>query len=395
MGRMNRVWGRLTRSLMPFALALALASSTRAALVDCEWLLSRSTHSYPERMAAFAEKAGLHYLGDSGPGITRKLAGEDFQYFMPSSEEVASPAIIERIRALAIPPAYQNVWISLDPRSHIQMTGLDSKKRKQYRYHERWNEVRSQFKFMRVAEFGEATPLLQEAVARDLKTKAVTKKRVVAALIRLLEKTAIRVGNEEYAEQNGSYGLTTMQKQHLAQIEGSRFVFDFVGKSSKHHTIEVQDAEVSKLLKELRGVDGDALFQYQGSDGVWHSISSADVNAYLKEVAGDEFTAKDYRTWIANQAAVAEFLRLPAPTSTEDGEKLVKQAMKAVSERLGNTPAVARKSYVSQQVIDAYLDGHALGDAHQKAAEWHSNSISKEGLTVIFLLKQSSLRLRH
>ncbi len=337
-----------------------------------------------------ARAAGLRYVSDDGPGIRRKKAGKGFSYLGLNGQPIRDKAIIERIHSLAIPPAYQNVWICPDPRGHIQATGFDERGRKQYRYHPKWREVRDETKFARTIAFARALPKIREKTAQDLAKKGFPREKVLAAIVQLLEKTAIRVGNEEYARQNKSYGLTTMRNQH-AQVEGGTVHFHFRGKSGKWHDIDLQDRKLAAIIKKMSDLPGQSLFQYRDDEGNLHHVESADVNAYLKEIAGEEFTAKDFRTWagtVAASLALAEFEKF-------DNERAAKSnivtAIKSVSEKLGNTPAVCRKSYIHPAVIESYMDGSMLESLKQKAEEALEEemaSLRPEEAAVLGLLQQ-------
>jgi DNA topoisomerase-1 len=307
-----------------------------------------------------AREAGLRYVSDRGPGIRRRRAGRSFAYLDPEGAPIRDERVLQRIKTLAIPPAWTDVWICPSARGHIQATGRDARGRKQYRYHPRWRETRDETKYGRLRVFGETLPVLRECVDRDLAQRGLTRERVLATVVRLLEETLIRVGNEEYARQNGSFGLTTLRDGHVA-VNGSALRFSFLGKSGKEHAVDVRDRRLAAIVKRCRDLPGQELFQYLDDDGVRHRIGSADVNTYLREAMGEEFTAKDFRTWAGTVLAAQELLRLgPAETETAARHNVV-AAIQTVSERLGNTPAVCRRCYVHPAVIEAYQDG-ALAD---------------------------------
>lgn len=302
-----------------------------------------------------ARSAGLRYVSDNRPGIRRKRRGKRFSYLGVDGEPIRDERELARIKALVIPPAWTEVWICPSPRGHIQATGRDARGRKQYRYHPRWRAVRDETKYGRLGAFGKALPHLRCQVDADLARHGLPRERVLATVVRLLETTLIRVGNEEYARQNESYGLTTLRDDHVA-VSGATVQFSFRGKSGKEHTVGVHDRRLATIVKRCRDLPGQELFQYH-DDGQTHTIGSADVNAYLREVMGDEFTAKDFRTWAGSVLAAQELLRCgPAGSETEARRNIV-GAVKTVSERLGNTPAVCRRCYVHPAVIEAYEDG--------------------------------------
>ncbi|MBC8101265.1 MAG: DNA topoisomerase IB, partial [Cytophagales bacterium] len=286
-----------------------------------------------------------------------------FSYVGVDGEPVTDPKILERIAALGVPPAYTDVWICPIPHGHLQATGRDARGRKQYRYHARWREVRDETKYDRMLAFGEALPQIREQVERDLARPGLTRDKVLATVARLLERTRIRVGNEEYARQNESYGLTTLRSDHV-EVKGTKLHFQFRGKSGKEHAIDIRDPKVARVVKKLLAVDGQELFEYVDSEtGLRHSVTSGDVNEYLKATGGGEFTAKDFRTW-AGTILCALTLTESEPndndgdTAREAGAKRnIADAVKRVSERLGNTPAVCRKCYIHPAVLDSYLDG--------------------------------------
>jgi DNA topoisomerase-1 len=308
-----------------------------------------------------AKAANLRYVSDSRPGITRRRSGKGFTYIDPKGERLTDKQEIARIKALAIPPAWTEVWISPYPNGHIQATGRDEKGRKQYRYHERWREVRDETKYGRMIEFGRALPRIREQVDLDLGKKALSRERVLATLVRLLETTFIRVGNEEYARTNKSFGLTTMRCRHIS-VRGDKVHFKFRGKSGKRHAITVDDPRLARVIKRCQELPGQELFGYIDDEGRRCTVTSDDVNQYLHDITGQHFTAKDFRTWGGTVlAAISLQAREPAEKVTE-ARKNVVAAIQEVSERLGNTPAICRKSYVHPSIISTYLEGtlHSL-----------------------------------
>lgn len=337
-----------------------------------------------------ARAAGLRYVSDDSPGIRRKKAGKGYSYLGLDGKPLKDKKEIARINALAVPPAYKEVWICPDARGHIQATGVDERGRKQYRYHPDWRQARDQTKFARTLAFARVLPRIRERTAQDLAKKGYPREKVLAALVQLLEKTAIRVGNEEYARQNKSYGLTTMRNQH-AQVEGGTVHFHFRGKSGKWHDIDLRDKRLAGIIKKMQDLPGQSLFQYQDGDGTLHHIESADVNAYLKEIAGEEFTAKDFRTWagtVLASLALQEFARFEDAAAASAN---IVEAVKSVARHLGNTPAVCRKSYIHPAVLESYLDGSMLESLKQQAEEAIENEVGRlrpEEAAVLGLLQQ-------
>ena len=314
-----------------------------------------------------AKEAGLTYVSDQVPGIRRLRSGTGFRYVAPGGAAVRDPRELARIKALAIPPAYSDVWISPDPHGHIQATGRDARGRKQYRYHKKWREVRDETKFDRMIGFAKAVPRIRAGVARDLARPGLPREKVLATVVALLEATAIRVGNEEYARENDSYGLTTMLDEHV-RVKGEVLRFRFRGKSGKDHDIAVRDKRVAKVVKACLGLPGEEIFGYLDDDGSRHAIASHDVNAYLRELAGDDFTAKDFRTWEATLGCALALAASRAETAAE--RKLaVTLAIQTVADHLGNTPAVCKKSYIHPAVIDEFLAVGAIQFAGRTAAK--------------------------
>jgi DNA topoisomerase-1 len=336
-----------------------------------------------------ARLAHLRYVHDTGPGITRTRRGRSFVYTAPDGSRVSDSETLARIRSLAIPPAWTDVWICPLPTGHIQATGRDAKGRKQYRYHPCWREVRDETKYTKMIMFGEALPKIRAAVEADLARPGLPREKVLATVVRLLEVTLIRVGNEEYAKKNQSYGLTTLRNQHL-DIEGSHLRFHFRGKSGKEHTIDVRDRRLAQIVRKCSELPGHELFQYLGEDGQRHAVESADVNAYLKQIAGDEFTAKDFRTWAGTVLAAHALQELQTFDTKTQAQKNIVAAIKTVAERLGNTPAVCRKCYVHPAVLGAYIDGALVDTLVQKADEEldHIGSLPPAEAAVLMLLRR-------
>jgi len=306
--------------------------------------------------AADLQAAHLTYVSDLDPGIRRRKAGHGFNYVDPDSQTIAAEATLDRIRKLAIPPAWTDVWIAPTERGHIQATGRDVRGRKQYRYHERWRHVRDAHKYDRLIAFGRALPRLRKQVDRDLARHGLPREKVLAAVVRVMEITLIRVGNEEYAKTNKSFGLTTLRHRH-ARIGATQAVFEFRGKSGKVHRTGFSDRRLARILKACQDLPGQRLFQYLDDDGQRHSVESADVNAYLRDALGEDFSAKDFRTWAGTLAAARALVGLPTCAGAGESRKNVVACVKAVAGVLGNTPAVCRAAYIHPLVLEAYEAG--------------------------------------
>jgi len=304
---------------------------------------------------ASAKAAGLRYVTDEMPGYARKLKGKHFEFYDRDGKKITAESEIARIRALAIPPAYTDVWISPTANGHLQATGRDARGRKQYRYHERWRELRDETKYHKLIDFAKALPRIRERIESDLTLPGLPREKVLATVVELLQTTAIRIGNEEYAQQNQSYGLTTMRNRH-AKIHGSTVRFSFTGKSGKRHAIDLRDKRLARVIRQCQDLPGQQLFEYLDDEGTTHAIDSSDVNEYIQEIAGDEFSAKDFRTWLAT-VTCASLLAHEASTAEGANERKqqVKAVIEAVAKHLGNTPAICRKCYVHPHVIDRYL----------------------------------------
>jgi DNA topoisomerase-1 len=306
--------------------------------------------------AAQLEELDLVWVDDSVPGIQRRRCGKSFSYRDANGTTVRNATTLERIRALAIPPAWEQVWICADPNGHVQATGRDAKGRKQYRYHPRFREHRDTVKYERLYPFGEALPTIRRHVADDLARPGLDREKVVATVVRLLEATLVRVGNEEYARANRSYGLTTLRDRH-ARFDRSGVRFVFRAKSGIDCEVTVNDARLRRVVKQCQDLPGQVLFQYVDDDGAPRPITSTDVNDYLRDAAGMPVTAKDFRTWMGTFMATCALASLPTPASETEGKRVLKGVLEVVSSHLRNTPAVCRGSYVHPLVIDAYLDG--------------------------------------
>lgn len=300
----------------------------------------------------------LRHVTDRAPGITRLRAGKGFRYRAADGSIVRSPQTLARIRALAIPPAWTQVWICTLPHGHLQAVGRDARGRKQYRYHPRWRAMRDETKYARLAAFGRGLPSIRRRVHDDMRRPGLTREKVLAAVVALLERTLIRVGNEEYARQNGSYGLTTLRAKHV-RVKGERVRFEFVGKGGKPHVVDLDDRRLALVVRRCRELPGHELFQYVDEDGRRQSIDSADVNAYLREISGQDFTAKDFRTWGGTVLAATALRGLEAGSPTRARKQIV-QAVATVAQQMRNTPAICRKSYIHPAIFEAF-QASALG----------------------------------
>lgn len=303
--------------------------------------------------------AGLTYVSDEEAGIKRRRAGKGFTYKWPDGRTVTEDDTLERIRRLAIPPAYRDVWICPDPEGHIQATGRDDKGRKQYRYHPRWTELREGTKFGRMLEFCRALPRIRQRVDQDLSRRGLPRDKVLATVVRLLETTLIRVGNESYARENQSYGLTTLRDDH-ADIDGSEIRFSFTGKSGKEWNVSLKDRRLARVVRACRDVPGEELFQYVDEDGQRRAVTSGDVNDYLRAATGQDFTAKDFRTWAGTVLAAMALKEFESFDTRTKAKRNVTRAIEQVAARLGNTASVCRKSYVHPEILDAYVEGDLL-----------------------------------
>jgi DNA topoisomerase-1 len=308
---------------------------------------------------AEAKAARLRYVNDGEPGIRRKRAGRGFQYIGTNGERIIDTDELERIRALAIPPAWTEVWICPYPNGHIQATGRDSKGRKQYCYHERWATRRSVAKFQRMIQFGEALPTLRERAEHDLSLPGLPLDKVLAAIVKLMDMTAIRVGNQEYARNNRSYGLTTLRDRHV-NVNGATIQFRFKGKSGIPHTVDLQDRRLARIIQRSKDVPGQELFQYLNDERKPVDVHAEDVNGYLRQAMQQDFTAKDFRTWNGTLLAIMAFQESGTSSSTTQVKRNVSRAIQQVAARLGNTPTVCRKYYVHPAVVDAYTEGLLL-----------------------------------
>ena len=318
---------------------------------------------------AAAKAAHLHYVHDTRPGITRKPAAEGgWDYIMPDGTHITDEKTIQRIRKLAIPPAYTDVWICRDPNGHLQAVGRDARGRKQYRYHPRWREIRDEAKYGKMLVFGRKLPDIRARVEHDLAKPGLPREKVLAALVRLLERTLARIGNEEYARTNNSFGLTTLRERH-ATVHGNVVELDFRAKHGIQRHIELKDRKLASIIKRLQDMPGQELFHYIDHDGNSHTVGSNDVNHYLHEITGEEITAKDFRTWAATNLAALALREFEVFDTEAKAKKNVLRAVEAVSGLLGNTPSICRKCYIHPAIFDGYLDGSLLEGLKARAGE--------------------------
>lgn len=337
-----------------------------------------------------ARQVGLRYVRDDVPGITRKPLKNGFRYISADGKPVRDEGMLARIKSLAIPPAWTDVWICPFENGHIQATGRDAKKRKQYRYHMRWRSVRDETKYERMLNFGKALPSIRAKVDAALRLPGLPREKVLATIVYLLQTTMMRIGNEEYARNNQSFGLTTLRDRHV-RIDGSEVEFRFRGKSGVQHSIKVDDPRLARIIRRTRDLPGQELFQYIDDDGELHAVGSADVNDYLRTLTGEDYTAKDFRTWSGTMLAAIALQEYQKFDSTAQAKKNIVRAIETVAEKLGNTPTICRKCYVHPAVIDAYLDGTMLSALQQRAREKLTKDIhalSPEEAAVLALLQQ-------
>ena len=303
-----------------------------------------------------ARMAGLRYVRDDGAGIRRRRAGRAFVYIDAEGRRVREPETLSRIKRLAIPPAWSDVWICPLAHGHLQASGRDARGRKQYRYHARWRVVRDETKYARMLGFAAVLPRLRRRVDEDLKLPGLTREKVLAAVVRLLETTLIRVGNEEYVRETRSFGLTTLRTHHV-DIDGATLTFEFRGKSGRRHRVDVNDRRLARLVARCQELPGQELFQYLDAGGEQRTVDSGDVNAYLREVTGEDFTAKDFRTWAGTVLAAVALSQHEGFDSEAEAKRQVVRAVEQVARDLGNTPTVCRKGYIHPAVIETYLEG--------------------------------------
>lgn len=341
---------------------------------------------------ASAKIVGLRHVSDEQPGIVRISARDGFRYLDLDGEPVDDEATLARIKSLAIPPAWSDVWICRWENGHLQATGRDARKRKQYRYHPRWRTVRDEVKYGRMLSFGRALPLIRTRVDEALKLPGLPREKMLATVVYLLQATMMRIGNEEYARQNRSFGLTTLRNRHV-RIDGSEVEFQFRGKSGVRHSVTLHDRRLAHIIQRSRDLPGQELFQYVDDDGQRQVVDSADVNDYLHEITGEDYTAKDFRTWAGTVLAALALLEFQEFDSEAQARKNIAKAIEAVAARLGNTPPVCRKCYIHPAVIDTYLEGailQALPEPNLKEAAQATDlhALSAEEAAVLALLEQ-------
>jgi len=340
--------------------------------------------------AVAANDAGLYYVSDDRVGYRRRAHGDGFEYLDVEAKRIRDKQRLQRIKRLAIPPAWIDVWICPSPNGHIQATGRDVRGRKQYRYHERWREVRDENKFDRLAQFAKALPNMRPPVGHDLKLPGLPRRKVLATIVRLLKRTFIRIGNEEYARENNSFGLTTLKNRHV-KVRGAKVRFRFRGKGGRHVEVDVTDRRVAKIISKCQDLPGQDLFQYVDNDGEIQNVTSQDVNAYLREITGEDFTAKDFRTWGGTVLAALALSKQEKFETKKQAKANMRTAICAVAELLRNTPAICRKCYIHPALIEAYLNRTpiaGLTSAHESTGRWDLRAAEKAVLK--FLQMQPS-----
>ncbi len=347
----------------------------------------RSAQAEPEESA---KAASLRYVTDDRPGIRRRRAGTGWSYAGPDGRPIREKETLSRIRALAIPPAWTGVWICPLEHGHLQATGRDARSRKQYRYHKRWHEVRDETKYGRMILFGSTLPRIRARLDKDLSLPGLPRDKLLATIVWLLEATLIRVGNDEYARTNRSFGLTTLQNRHV-DIKGAHIHFNFRGKGGKDHAIKVNDRRLARLVKRCRDLPGQDLFQYEDDAGAPQPISSADVNEYLQHISDQEFTAKDFRTWAGSLLAVSQLGESGCSESSTEAKSVIARAVENVAKQLGNTPAICRKCYIHPSVLQAYQDPKLFGLWEQELAKAEDGEgLSREESSLLRFLEASS-----
>ena len=338
--------------------------------------------------AEVAEEAGLRYVSDDQPGYTRKAKGDNFEYFDADGKRIRDETRLLRIGRLAIPPAYKDVWICPAPNGHIQATGRDARSRKQYRYHERWREARDENKYDHMLVFGKALSKIRGRVKRDLALTGLPRNKVLATVVQLLERTFIRVGNEEYARENKSFGLTTIRGRHV-EVKAATLRFSFRGKGGVQHEVDVNDRRLAGIIRKLQELPGQDLFQYVDEEGKVRDVTSQDVNDYLREITGEDFTAKDFRTWAGTVLTAMALNAQEASENKTQAKKNIKDAIAAVAKILGNTPTICRKCYVHPAVLETYLDGKTIEGLKRRTDKTLSENLgalrSEEAAVMKFL----------
>jgi DNA topoisomerase-1 len=339
-----------------------------------------------------AKSAGLRYVCDESRGIRRDVGPKGFRYVGPDGKVIRRAADLQRFKRLAIPPAWVDVWICVDPLGHLQATGRDARRRKQYRYHSNWRASRDETKYDRMQAFAAALPAIRKRTETDLARPGLPREKVLSTVVQLLEKSLIRVGNDEYARANRSFGLTTLRRQHV-DVQGSTLTFEFRGKSGVRHSVGVNDRRLARIVKQCRDLPGQELFQYVDAEGAQQNVTSSDVNAYVKEITGEDFSAKDFRTWAGTVLAVVALRDVAPAESITQARKNVLQAIETVAGMLGNTRAVCRKSYIHPAVIDAYVDGsmfEMLGRPGGSSTRKGAMGLRDEETMTLLLLQQKT-----
>ncbi|OAJ70217.1 DNA topoisomerase I [Methylobacillus sp. MM3] len=360
------------------------------AIVDIEPEPAAADASLMAERVLAAEAGGLRYVADSAPGFNRKRTRSGFRYLDAAGNPLKDPAELARIKSLAIPPAWTDVWICRDKNGHLQATGRDARGRKQYRYHKNWREVRDEAKYERMVAFATQLSATRARLEEDIRRPGLSREKVIATIIRLLDVTMIRVGNEEYAQANKSFGLTTLRNRHVT-IDGAAIEFNFKGKSGISHNIRISEPRLARIVRRMRELPGQELFQYVDSEGARHSIGSADVNDYLKTITGENYTAKDFRTWSGTVQTVIALKALgPAETLAEAKQK-TREAIETAANKLGNTPTICRKCYVHPTVLEAYANGD-LHELMEKKGNEMQTLIDKEEAFTLELLQHALMR---
>ena len=353
-------------------------------------LLPGTAVSEKESAVQSARKVGLRYVSDAKSGIRRERAGMRFRYADTAGRTIRDRQNLARIKALVIPPAWTAVWICTAPNGHIQVTARDARGRKQYRYHPLWRKVRDENKYEHLISFGNALPLIRKQVDKDLALPGLPREKILATIVRLLETTMMRVGNEEYARSNGSFGLTTLRDKHV-RVDGARLRFQFRGKSGVQHFVELNDRRLARIVRRCRDLPGYELFQYLDEGGSRRSIDSEDVNAYLRTISGRDYTAKDFRTWAGTLLAALALREFEKFDSQAQAKKNLVRAIESVAAKLGNTPTICRKCYVHPAIMESYLEGSMLGALQRRAAKGLAedvHNLNPEEAAVLALLQQ-------
>jgi DNA topoisomerase-1 len=348
----------------------------------------------PEAVAALADPVvsaravGLRYVSDQTPGIKREHRGKNFRYRHPAGKLVRDPETLRRIKSLVIPPAWTDVWICADANGHLQATGRDDRRRKQFRYHPRWREIRDETKYARMIAFARMLPQIRRRIKKDMALSGMQRNQVLATVVRLLEVSLIRVGNDEYARENDSFGLTTMRNKHV-DVRGAALRFHFRGKAGKWHDVDVRDRHIARIVERCQDLPGQELFQFVDADGGRHDVRSEDVNEYIRECTGQEFTAKDFRTWAGTVLAAQALCAFEKCDTKVQVKKNIVAAVASVAQKLGNTPAVCKKCYIHPHVLDSYLEGTLIEALKQRSKKSKTpRGLPSEEAAVLGLLQR-------